>query len=53
MEVSEITPMKSSVNVKSPPFITYGNQAEVERFYGTPCMLIAVEPAASLNLIGL
>jgi hypothetical protein len=51
-EVLEITPMKSSVNFKT-SFMAYGNQAELEHFYGTACMLIAVEPAASRSLVGL
>ncbi|KAI9453174.1 hypothetical protein HD554DRAFT_2179589 [Boletus coccyginus] len=45
-EVLEVTPMKSSVDVKS-SFMTYGNDAEMSFFYGTACMLIAVEPAES------
>jgi hypothetical protein len=52
-EVLEITPMKSSVDVKTSPFIVYGNEAEVEHFYGTACMLIAVEPETSRNLVGM
>ena len=52
-EVLEITPMKSSVNIQSFPIIAFGNQAELEYFYGTACMLIAVEPAESRNFIGL
>ena len=51
-EVLEITSLKSSVNVKT-PFMAYGNQAELDWFYGTACMLIAVEPAESRDLVGL
>ena len=51
-EVLEITRMQSSVDF-STPFMTYGNQAELEYFYGTACMLIAVEPAESRDFIGL
>ena len=51
-EVLEITPMKSSVDF-SASFMAYGNQAELEFFYGTACMLIAVEPAESRDFVGL
>jgi hypothetical protein len=51
-EVLEITPMKSSVDTMT-SFMTYGNQAELDYFYGTACMLIAVEPAESRDFIGL
>ena len=54
MEILEVTPMKSSVDVRS-PVVTTGRrfQAELEYFYGTACMLVAVEPAASRHPIGL
>jgi hypothetical protein len=51
-EVLEITPMKSSVDVKT-SFMAYGNQAELDYFYGTACMLIAVEPTESRDFVGL
>jgi len=51
-EVLEVTPMKSSVDVKT-SYMTYGNDAEMSFFYGTACMLIAVEPAESRHLIKL
>ena len=49
-EVLEVTPMKSSVDVKT-PYMVYGNDAELSYFYGTACMLIAVEPAESRHPI--
>ena len=51
-EVLEITPMKSSVEVKS-PFLSmaYGNQEELDCFYGTACMLVAVGPTESRDLV--
>ncbi|KAI9458456.1 CHAT domain-containing protein [Boletus coccyginus] len=49
-EVFEVTPMKSSVHVKT-PFMVYGNDAELSYFYGTACMLIAVEPAESRQVL--
>jgi hypothetical protein len=51
-EVLEITPMKSSVDVKT-PFLAYGNESELDYFYGTACMLIAVEPTESRDFVGL
>lgn len=51
-EVLEITRMKSSVDIKS-PILTYGNEAELAYFYGTACMLITVDTAASRDLVGL
>ena len=51
-EVLEITPMKSSVDVKT-PFMTYGNEAELNYFYGSACMLVAVEPTESRDFAGL
>ncbi|KAI9571699.1 hypothetical protein HD554DRAFT_2016574 [Boletus coccyginus] len=51
-EVLEITPMKSSVDIKT-SFMTYGNEAEFEYFYGTACMLVAVEPAESRDFVQL
>ena len=48
-EVLEITPMKSSVDIKT-SYMAYGNEAEWGYFYGTACMLIAVEPAESRRL---
>ena len=51
-EVLEITPMKSSVDIKT-SFMTYGNEAEFEYFYGTACMLVAVEPAESRDFVEL
>ncbi|KAF8133330.1 hypothetical protein EV363DRAFT_52245 [Boletus edulis] len=50
--VLEVTPMKSSVDFKS-SFMVYGNEAEMDYFYGTACMLIAVEPAESRQVVGL
>ena len=53
-EVLDIMPMKSTVGVKSTFVVPYyGNAPGVDHFYGTACMLVAVEPAASRNLIGL
>ena len=51
-EVLEITPMKSSVDTKT-SFMAYGNEAELEYFYGTACMLVAVAPAESRDFVGL
>ena len=51
-EVLEITPMKSSIDVKT-PFMTYGNEAELDYFYGAACMLVAVEPTESRDFVGL
>ena len=51
-QVLEITPMKSSVDIKS-TFMTYGNESELEHFYGTACMLVAVEPADTRTLLAL
>ena len=51
-EVLEITQMKSSVDVEN-PFITYGNEATLDYFYGTACMLVAVGPAESRDVVGL
>ena len=51
-EVLEITPMKSSVDIKT-SFMAYGNQAELDYFYGTACMLIAVGPTESRDFVGL
>ncbi|KAG9315448.1 hypothetical protein JVU11DRAFT_3059 [Chiua virens] len=45
-QVMEITRMKSSVDYTS-AFMAYGNEAEFGHFYGTACMLVAVEPATS------
>ena len=45
-QVLEITPMTSSVDIRS-SVLTYGNEAEMKFFYGTACMLIAVDPAES------
>lgn len=50
-ELLETTPMKSSVDAMS-PVMTYGNQVELEYFYGTACMVIALEPPASRHLSG-
>ncbi|KAG6375301.1 hypothetical protein JVT61DRAFT_3526 [Boletus reticuloceps] len=46
-QVLEVTPMASeSVDINS-PILRYGNQATLDFFYGTACMLIAVDPAKS------
>ncbi|KAF8133299.1 hypothetical protein EV363DRAFT_1162239 [Boletus edulis] len=50
-QVLEITPMKSSVKFMT-SFMVYGNQAEMDYFYGTACMLIAVGPAESRGIVG-
>ena len=44
--VLEVTKMSSTVDIES-AVMTWGNEAEVGYFYGTACMLIAVEPAES------
>jgi len=51
-EVLEIAPMESSVNIKT-SFMAYRIQAELDYFYGTACMLIAVESAESHDFVGL
>ncbi|KAF8547430.1 hypothetical protein OG21DRAFT_1450308 [Imleria badia] len=51
-EVMGITRIHSSVKVQT-SFMAYGNESELDCFYGTACMLIAVEPAASRNLVAL
>ena len=51
-EVLEITPMKSSVDTTT-SFVTYGNEPELDCFYGTACMLIALEPTESRDFVGL
>ena len=51
-EVLEITPMKSSVDIKT-TFMAYGNEAELDFFYETACMLIALEPTEFRDFVGL
>ena len=50
--VMEITRMKSSVDIKN-AVMTYGNQADLEYFYGTACMLITVDLAKSRRLVSI
>ena len=50
-KVLEITPMKSSVDAMS-PVMTFGNEAELEYFYGTACMVVELGPAASRHVRG-
>ena len=45
-KVLEITPMRSSVDAMS-PVMTYGNEPELEHFYGTACMVVELGPAAA------
>ncbi|KAG9308471.1 hypothetical protein JVU11DRAFT_11813 [Chiua virens] len=49
-QVLEVTQMKSSLDFKT-MFATYGNEVALEHFYGTACMLVAVEPATSRELL--
>ena len=52
-EILELTPMMSSVDAKS-PFMTFDyEEANMDYFYGTACMVITLEPPASRHLSGL
>ncbi|KAF8133348.1 hypothetical protein EV363DRAFT_1326017 [Boletus edulis] len=52
-EVLEITRMKSSVDHATTFTVHTGNEPMSTCFYGTACMLVAVEPAASREVVGL
>ncbi|KAF9235657.1 hypothetical protein BU15DRAFT_77778 [Melanogaster broomeanus] len=49
-QVLEVVHMRSSVAVDS-PFVTYGNMIWMDWFYGSACMMIAVDPAESRKLL--
>ncbi|KAG6375282.1 hypothetical protein JVT61DRAFT_3504 [Boletus reticuloceps] len=46
-QVLEVTPMASESVAINSPILRYGNEATLDFFYGTACMLIAVDPAKS------
>ncbi|KIJ14966.1 hypothetical protein PAXINDRAFT_12235 [Paxillus involutus ATCC 200175] len=48
-QVLELWPM-SSVGVET-PYVGYGNEASLDMFYGTACMMVAIDPAESRKIL--